>query len=142
MICNFAVEVEFENGIVHIKNDENLKGLLSLNLKRNTEELVFLIKERYQSIFTTALNISSASLIVEIWGHVYSEILFQFLKTKINIESVQRLTRKGIANCTVIDCGESKLDRNRGLWNILAPFKNIIITLLPKNIIYSSVKST
>lgn len=134
LIRECSINVKLEPSIIHIINDEELGKLLNDGVEATTDALVSLIKEAYSRLFGKALDISNASLAVEIWGHVYFEYLAKVTEEKTDWKLIKQLADKITSNCEVIDCGESQADSNRFFWDMMAPFKKTIVSLLPKQI--------
>lgn len=129
-----SIEVLFENGSVHIINDNNLWTLLEKDTEPRTMVLVSWIKEQYRGIFDKELDITGDSLAVEIWGHVYFEYYILAVKELIRLQLIENFFERILKVSEVIDCGEAGIDSNRKLWDILAPHKSFILKVLPGTI--------
>ncbi|WP_118976914.1 hypothetical protein [Taibaiella koreensis] len=125
------ISVTFDEYAIHITNDEALKSLLETGKGKAIEALVVLLKQRFRQLFGKALDISDASLVVEIWGHVYFGYLAQALDNLVRLKLVTNLMDKVIDYCATIDCGEKEHDNNRVFWDMLAPFQSHIVGWLP-----------
>jgi len=136
----WSIKVNLEQHVVHIVNDKELWGLLNEQTEAATDEFIGRLKPEYERLFGQELDISDASLAVEIWGHVYCEYFARILEGMIDLDLVKQLTDKITSYCEVIDCGESSADSNRFFWNMIAPFKKQIAALLPKQIDESKFK--
>ncbi|KAA5534937.1 hypothetical protein F0919_10080 [Taibaiella lutea] len=129
-----SIKVELEQGVIHISNDKELWGLLNEQTEASTDDFVDLLKKEYQRLFHVPLDISDASLAVEIWGHVYFEYFALIFEKMLNMNLIKKVTHKITDYCEMIDCGESEKDSNRFFWNMLAPFKKQIAAMLPGHI--------
>lgn len=134
LVRGWSIQVNMERHAVHIVNDKELWGLLNEQTEAATDDFISLLKQEYQRLFGQELDISDASLAVEIWGHVYCEYFAHVLDNIVDLNLIKQLTDKIAANCEIIDCGESSADNNRFFWNMIAPFKKQIAALLPKQI--------
>jgi hypothetical protein len=99
------------------------------------------VKKEYERLYKKELNISDASLAVEIWGHVYFEYFAIVFEKLVNMNLIKQMASKISSYCEIIDCGESEKDNNRFFWDILAPFKNQIAVLLPEKIAEKHIKN-
>jgi hypothetical protein len=140
LIKGHSIKVTFEKGIAHIYNNEELWNLLNEATEAATEELVNSIKQSYKELYGTEFNISNESLCVEIWGHVYFEYFAIVFEKLVSLNLIKQITHKISSYCEVIDSGESNTDNNRFFWDMLAPFKNQIASLLPQEINTSKFK--
>jgi hypothetical protein len=129
-----SIKVQLEQGALHITNDKELWGLLNEQTEAATDDFIDLLKKEYQRLFHVPLDISDASLAVEIWGHVYFEYFALIFEKMVNMNLIKQVANKITAYCEVIDCGESAKDNNRFFWNMIAPFKKQIAAMLPKQI--------
>ncbi|WP_118950141.1 hypothetical protein [Taibaiella helva] len=128
------ISVVFDEHAVHIANDEALKCLLEAGKAGALDELVCQLKQHFLQLFDRELDISDASLAVEIWGHVYFGYLATALDNLVRLQLITTLTDKVIGYCAMIDCGESGHDHNRFFWNMLAPFAAKIVHWLPDDL--------
>lgn len=126
--------VVFEHQLVRIKKPKSLQKFLSADIEMRSEVLANCIKADYAAFFNKELAISNNSLIIEIWGHVYASYFAKAVKNLIDIKLVDNFANFVIKRSDVIDCGEADIDSNRKFWDILANFKGIILTFLPKAI--------
>ena len=126
------VTIQLAQHIVRITNDNGLTTLLSADTKAATYELVTAIKKVYYQQFNTSFHVSDASIAIEIWGHVYVEKMAMWLQSLTSIKVMQKITKKLIYHCELIDIGERKHDGNRFVWDWLTAFTPVIERLLPK----------
>lgn len=126
------IKVELDRDIIRITNDDQLSALLAHNTEKVTLSLVAAIKEAYNNLYKKELDISDASMAVEIWGHVYTDKFAEAIKSISSFDFIDMLAEKIIERCEVIDIGETSRDGNRFFWNALAPLKSAIAALLPK----------
>lgn len=130
-IYGHTITVLFQSHSVHITNDEALVRLLESDREQVTDELVRAIKEQFKLLYTYELDISDASLAVEIWGHVYCAELATVVQNLVQLKLLEKVADKVIGYCAMIDCGETGYDGNRFFWDMLAPFKTRIEGWLP-----------
>ncbi|MEJ5994114.1 hypothetical protein WG904_06735 [Pedobacter sp. Du54] len=124
------VVVQFVPKLIRIQGSEQLLAFLSADLNTHTLKLVKLIKADYLTIFGKPLKITHASLMVEIWGHLYASKFATALNELIKLNIIQNLTKTVIKRSNTIDCGEADVDSNRSFWDILAKFKSMIVKFL------------
>ena len=118
-----------ENSI-GIINDAQLAELVSETPHNTTDDLVAAIKREYHEHFNKDFDVTDASMAVEIWGHVFAEKFADAVKTISPVKLVDELAEKITSHCEVINIGEKKHDRNRFIWDMLAPFKAAIAVML------------
>jgi hypothetical protein len=126
--------VVFENQLIRIKKPKALQKFLTNDIEERSEILVNSIKIDYLSFFGKELAISNDSLIIEIWAHVYASYFAKAMKNLISLKLVEEAADFIIKRSDIIDCGESEVDSNRKFWDVLANFKSIILTFLPKRL--------
>lgn len=124
--------VVFDDKLIRIKKPRALQKFLSSAIDNRSEVLANYIKQDYFLLLNKELEISNDSLIVEIWGHVYASYFARAMKNLIKLKLVENVADFIITRSDTIDCGESEVDSNRKLWDVLANFKGIILTFLPK----------
>lgn len=98
--------------VVHIKNDDLLKSYLSLDYKNHTKQMVYASKDRYRSNYDTDISISDKSMSIEIIGHVFPDTVANYLPGWL-ASIIQNHT-------SIIDSGESSVDRDRWIWDSIA----------------------
>ena len=103
LVRNCSITVKLQRHVIHISNDHELGKLLSGKTEAATDELVAQVKHAYQRFFGEVLNISDASLAVEIWGHVYFEYLVKVTEQKLDWRFLTQLGDKGTAKCEKIE---------------------------------------
>jgi hypothetical protein len=126
------IQMEMTQHKVKLVNNDQLSALLVHNTEASTDELVAAIKTAFQQQNNRELDISNASMAVEIWGHVYTESFAAAIKSLSPFGFVDSLADKIIGHCEVIDMGESGRDNNRFIWDRLASLKSSIARFLPK----------
>lgn len=126
--------VVFRDQLIQIKKPHHLKQFLSSDIKNRSEVLVNYIKQDYFLIFGKELNVTNNSIIIEIWAHVFASYFARAMKKILRFKLVENLANLIIKRSDIIDCGESNLDSNRKLWDVLANFKHLILYFLPKRI--------
>lgn len=133
-LSGYQLLVVFEHRLVRIKHPMVMQKFLSAAIERRSEVLVNAIKTDYAALFDKELDINNDSLMIEIWGHVYASYFAKAIKNLIDIKLVDNFADFVIKRSDIIDCGEADIDSNRKFWDILANFKGIILTFLPKAI--------
>ena len=126
--------VVFSDQLIQIKKPHHLKQFLSSDIKNRSEVLVNYIKQDYFLLFNKELDITNDSLIIEIWAHVYASYFARATKNLIKLKLIEKAANLIIKRSDTVDCGESDVDTNRKIWDILSNFKGIILTFLPKKI--------
>ncbi len=126
--------VEFHPQLIRVKKPRALKKFLSEDIKLRSEVLVNYIKQDYFLIIGKELEIDNDSMIIEIWGHVYTSYVARAMKNLIKLKLVENIADFIINRSDIIDCGENAIDSNRKFWDILANFKGIILAFLPRKI--------
>ncbi|SEL16963.1 hypothetical protein [Parapedobacter koreensis] len=132
LIGDRVINVDIEEGMVHIINGEPLRNALIAKPGQSTVLLITQIKQDYVSRYGKPLVIGDNSFITEILGHLYIEYLLlkyrRLLQTALFFGLYKRLRQ----SCEVIDCGEAGKDPNRWFWDKLAPYGNRIARWLSK----------
>ena len=124
------VSVLFEPKLIRINGSAQLLAFLSKNLNRHTLKLVKSIKADYILLIGKPLKITNASLMVEIWGHLYASKFANIIKELAQLKLIDNLTTQIKKRSDTIDCGEADIDSNRKFWDVLAKLKTIIIKFL------------
>lgn len=124
------VVVRFEPKLVRIIGSKALLDFLGADLNKQTLKLVRLIKTDYLALIGKRLNITNASLMVEIWGHLYASKFSNVFKELIKLHIIQHLAEHVMKRSDTIDCGEADVDSNRKFWDVLSKFNNIITKFL------------
>ena len=124
--------VIFNDRLVRIKHPKALQKFLSEDIELRTETLVNQIRQDYALIIGKELSIAQDSMVIEIWGHAFASYFTKALKNLIQLKLIERISDFVIKRSDTIDCGESEVDSNRRFWDLLANFKGLILTFLPK----------
>ncbi|RYF22606.1 MAG: hypothetical protein EOO42_08535 [Flavobacteriales bacterium] len=124
--------VEFNEKLIRVKKPRTLRQFLSQDIEERSNTLAEQIKITYFELFAKELNITNESLIIEIWGHAYASYFARAMKNLIKLNLVENFADFIILRSDTIDCGEAEVDSNRVFWDVLANFKGIILTFLPK----------
>ena len=124
------VVVQFEPKIIRILGSKQLLVFLRNDLNTNTLKLVKLIKADYLTLIGKPLKITNASLMVEIWGHLYASKFAVAVNELINLSIIQNITENINKRSKTIDCGEANVDSNRRFWDVAAKFKTMIVKFL------------
>ncbi len=114
------VTVFFEPKLIRINGSEQLLAFLGKSLNKHTLELVKLIKADYLLLTGKPLNITDASLMIEIWGHLYASRFAGIIKELVRLKPIENLTAQIKKRSDTIDCGEAGIDSNRKFWDVLA----------------------
>jgi len=126
--------VVFDKQLIRIKRPKALQKFLTTDIEQRSEVLVKSIKIDYLSFFGKELAITNDSLIIEIWAHAYASYFAKAMKNLISLNLIEEAADFIINRSDTIDCGESEIDSNRKFWDLLANFKGIILTFLPKRL--------
>ncbi|MEP7318191.1 MAG: hypothetical protein ABI921_05610 [Panacibacter sp.] len=127
------IQLDLREHKVKVTNNDDLRTLLAHQTEAATDVLVAAIKQEFKKQFNRELNISSASMSVEIWGHIYTEHFATAIKYLAKLRLIDNIADKVVDHCEVIDIGESGHDTNRFVWDGLSSFKGMIAGLLPKS---------
>lgn len=125
----YVIVVIFRNKLISIQESQRLFAYLAEDIEGRSAFLAELIKQDYGEIAHKKLSISTDSLIMEIWGHLYASHLARAIKTKTRIEMVTKIADFIITRGDIIDCGERGVDKNRWIWNILSNFKGAVLKI-------------
>jgi len=131
-LYNQPVEVDLEEGLVRISNNGCLARLMVTQHERSTASLVDLIQADHLAQYGRGLEISTDSLVMEIWGHIYFGYILLKYKKLMRFIFLFGLYNRFLRSCVVIDCGEQGKDPNRKLWDLLTPFRNWVGRRLAK----------
>ena len=112
-----GIKVRNDIKCVHIGNDNMLDEYIRSH--KDVHKLVDQIKLGYIRETDQPLIISDSSLYCEILMHYHIGNLASYLSNKSALFKNNRLIRRAIRACEVIDCGESSCDGNRWVWDIL-----------------------
>lgn len=129
----FSLPVVFKDRVIQIKGSESLQQFLTEDIDNRTAVLVALIKSDYLLGTSRALEVDDDSMSIEIWGHVYASHFAEALKNLIQMQLIEQMADFIINRADTIDCGEKEMDSNRLFWDLLANFKGLILTFLPKS---------
>lgn len=126
------LHVSFQEKLVRISRPSALLQFLSKDIQPRSSTFVALIKADYVDLFGKELKISSNSIVVEIWAHVFAGFLARALKKLIKLKVIHKTSDFIIARSNIIDCGERNVDSNRLIWDLLAPFLRPIRFFIPQ----------
>lgn len=118
-ISQLPLDVKFTDKVVSIDFTRYVKKEELTSLYKESKELVQKIKGNYQEIYQKPLKITNPSFIAEIWGHLIAYRAALWMQHNIRIWPVQKLAKFIAFRSGVTDCGESKVDTNRWIWDIL-----------------------
>ena len=130
-IANERIRVELKPALIRIVNDGALKRLVWKEPVAHTRQLITEIKAAYHAWSSGELAISDHSLMAEIWGHMLAERAALRLRQLMNTPVTNRFVRFLLERMAVIDCGERRVDSNRFIWDWIAPFRRLLLFLLP-----------
>jgi hypothetical protein len=103
---------------VHILHDAALHALFQESPVSGIKKLSTALLEEFQTQRGRPLKIAHSSLVLEIWGHYYFEKFYPYFRWMIPMKSLK--TRLDLAT-REFDCGETKIDTNRWIWDLLSP---------------------
>jgi hypothetical protein len=124
------ISVRLQKNSINILSDELLTALVTEMPEAATEELVAAIKSEFRERFKREFEVADASMAVEIWGHVFAGKFANAVKAIAHLKFVDELAEKICLHCEVINIGEKDHDSNRFFWDSIAPFKNILASLM------------
>jgi hypothetical protein len=133
-IDGYIIKVTFKAKSIHIDNDVMLWNMLNAARLVHSRTLIAHILDEFEKQQGRTLAISSNSLIIEVWAHVYIDYFAKVLDdiTPLNLlASVKNAVGRW---CDVIDCGEQGVDNNRFLWDMLSGQVDRIHAMLPDKI--------
>ncbi|MBC7616444.1 MAG: hypothetical protein H7202_10295 [Pedobacter sp.] len=110
----YKVEVRFEPKLIRVMSTPELLVFLRNDLNKHTIRLVKLIKADYLILIGTPLKITNASLMVEIWGHLYASKFAKLLERMVRFKIIEKIKERS----DTIDCGETGIDSNRKFWDL------------------------
>lgn len=114
---SYYVNADFDTkGVIRIKNDTNLKTCLN---KYGAYKIANECRYIYSTVYGKQIDIRTTSLALEIVGHVYPGDLFKILNQLPLPSAVKNKLDSLITSTSVVDCGESNLDSNRWVWDVL-----------------------
>ncbi|MBX9449956.1 MAG: hypothetical protein KL787_09685 [Taibaiella sp.] len=125
-ILNYPVTFTVSQYGVHIYCDSSFHNLIEQSPKQGIHLLAIALKRKYAEVHQRDLNISIDSIVVEIWGHHYFELVFDRTKWLISAPVFNRIRKRLEQATEAIDIAEKGHDNNRWVWNILASFKGLI----------------
>ena len=129
------VKIKYCPGLVQITCDIALKEYLDKK-GNGALKLGSHILRVYEEHYKKALNISLDSLAIEILAHTYIDSFSRSISTADGIlpdvleEPLDKLMESIKNHTEIIDCGESQIDNNRWIWDMLTPYKGLIYGIL------------
>jgi len=126
------ISIQLQVNRINILTDGQLVTLVTEMPRAATDELVSAIKKEYQVQFNKDFDVADASMAVEIWGHVFAGKFADKIKKLVPVKPVKSLAKKISSHSEVINIGTKGHDRNRFVWDWLAPFKRVIAAILLK----------
>lgn len=125
-LAGCCISIKYRKQLISIAQLHELLIYLNTATAQRSDELAILIKEDHKNLFGSPLNISTRSIVVEIWGHVFAGQVAKLLKRILPFRPINKLANFVINRCDVIDCGEKGIDTNRWVWDFLSVFKPIL----------------
>ncbi len=110
---------------IHFNNDDALHELIKQSPKTGVKLLVKEVKHQFFLQNNRELQITDESLMTEIWGHYYFEVLFNTFKWIPKMFSFTKLIQLIETSTKEYDCAEKGTDPNRFIWDFLSYFKPI-----------------
>ncbi|MGY3052136.1 hypothetical protein ACVWYG_000323 [Pedobacter sp. UYEF25] len=134
-ITSFKVlKIGLEPGLIKLYSNSALWTYLK---GKDPDRLLFLIdeiKRRYEEKYQKPLHIGDSSLLVEILIHVYCHNVGLCILPFVKINFFRTVLEKLIERASIVDCGEFKSDTNRWFWDLLGPFKTIVVGAFPNEL--------
>lgn len=125
-ILNYQVTFKLSQYGVHIYCDNDFHSLIEQSPKQGIHLLAIALKKKYAEVRQRDLHISIDSIVVEIWGHHYFEMIFDKTKWLISAPLFDRIRKRLEQATKAIDIAERGHDNNRWVWDILASCKKWI----------------
>ena len=133
-IDDVTITVAFSDRRIRLRGDRHLWVLMDRDPVRYARLITEKIFENYYAIYRKKLKIRQASVIVEIWGHVYAEYYVLLWKDRLRFRWLNRLAGFVRKRSADIDIGEWGADPNRWFWDLICVLKPVIPPFLPRNI--------
>lgn len=124
------ISVQLKENSIRIISDEQLQVLVTKMPEAITDEFVLTLKREFHTQFNREFAVTDASMAVEIWGHIFAEKFANAIKEITPVKIADELAEKICLRCEVINIGEKNHDKNRFMWDWLAPFKPVIAAML------------
>lgn len=115
---NKEIQINLETkGVIRIKNDQAFKDIYA---EVGPSPLAVALLAAYHVRYLRPLAITEKSLTVELWAHLYVDILVEECKKRKLLLRIEKLLQRIKRSTKVIDCGEASLDSNRWFWDLLS----------------------
>lgn len=141
IIAFTGINILLEPGLIKVDSNSALWEFLMGKDLQKLASLTGEIKRKYKERYGVQLNILDSSLLVEILVHIYCHNLglkiLPYLKTDLFIKFLKKL----IERAQIVDCGERHRDTNRWFWDLLAPFKSVILAIFPCKLAVTNLPS-
>lgn len=141
IIAFTGIKILLEPGLIKVDSNSALWGYLIGKDHQKISFLVWEIKRRYKERYGQALNIRDSSLLVEILVHIYCHNLGLRILPHLKPDLFRKFLKKLIERAKVVDCGEKNRDTNRWFWDLLAPFKSVILAIFPYKLVVANLPS-
>lgn len=131
-LSGYRIDLRLSKHAVHIDNSKSLCQWIALDIKENSLELAEQLIQEFHLHSGRPLDISPASLAVEIIGHVYAGHLASVIEKATELKHLDLAMKKISDRCAVIDAGEPGYDVDRRVWDLLSPFLTAIAAMLQR----------
>lgn len=115
-----AIQVEFQlsPGLIQVRNASgevarHLRG----SVRATARAMAAMLAEQYRRTIGRPLDVAQRSLALELWLHAVADSVGRLLA---HIPGARRLGAFVVARTCTIDMGESTIDPNRYVWDLLA----------------------
>ncbi|HIS46337.1 MAG TPA: hypothetical protein IAB46_02060 [Candidatus Scybalocola faecigallinarum] len=125
------ITIKYSSKLVQITCDETLKDYLD-EKGNGALKLSGYILEEYKKCQGKPLKISKDSLAIEILAHTYIDSFSQAISAADKVlpaalrGPLEKLMDNLRSHTGIIDCGETAVDNNRWIWDMLTPYKGLI----------------
>ena len=126
-IDGFILKVSLKPGLVRFVANYALQYATNAGW-RNVERLAEKVLADYKMKFGEELRISKNSLIVEILGHIYTYKIVLGLRKFADWSLFRKLSHH---SCK-IECGETGIDNNRWIWDLISFTKPLVFLFVSK----------
>jgi hypothetical protein len=126
----YSIDVSFEPKLISIETPHQLKQLLAIDTNMRSAELAQLIKNDYLNFFSVPLRISNRSMVIEIWAHLFASYIANAILNNFRLRPMRRFATFMLSRSDKIDCGEKHIDSNRIVWDLLSPFKFLLLPFI------------
>lgn len=125
-ISGNEITVEFSKKMIHIHNDTSFQNLMEYQPKSDVIRLSEWVQSTFYKIHQREFQVKKQSIIIEIWGHYYAEIVLRAFAYIFHVLRLRKIQKRLEKATEIIDCGEYPEDKNRKIWDILSVIFPII----------------